>query len=309
MNRIMLAASAVVLMTFASCKNNDGVSTMTMPVTTYTMVTNTLDGGEPEVSGTVYRFNFDLMAGNVTVATDLSLSSGNKTSFITGNMPFNTGMYKFGEGYAEVIGMKSLKAGSTANQLDITDFECQLTPMANIPPSIDGLPKFVYPNDFRYAVMHYTIGENYRARTFWSDMTFKGSTTTRYTDGEGTHKVYTDTEGSYRVVMNMKDKKATVILYNIKFAEDFTAPLSNLVLEGMSLSFTANGIRVSGTNITPKVFDKSTGTGTANSEYVFESFDCDILGDLVDSSIRYKVGGKYDGQFTGSYLEKVKQEQ
>lgn len=40
---------------------------MSIPVTTYSMITNLVDGGDPVVAGTLYKFNLDMMTGTATV--------------------------------------------------------------------------------------------------------------------------------------------------------------------------------------------------------------------------------------------------
>lgn len=306
MRKIIFAAVAASLMTLASCKNNEGVSNVTYSVPTYSMITNIVDGGEPVIAGTLYKFNFDMMAGTATIGSELPLGSNNNISFVTSSIPYTGGIYTFEGKPYEVIDVKSFKAGSASNQESIIDLECQLTQIAYLPPVINGLPRFEYPVDLRYAVMHYNIGEDYRVRTFWKDMTFRGTTTTSYPDKEGVTKNYTNKEVLYRIVMDIKEKEATVILYNVKLAEEMPMTISNIVLEKLPLAFDANGIKIVASEIVPKIYEGS--EATPNPKYKFDTFECDILGDLTNATIRYKVAGMYQGQFTGSYLLKLNKE-
>lgn len=299
MKKLLFVATAAALMTLASCKNNDSVSTLTLPVTTYSFITNTIDGGDPVVTGSIYRFNFDMVAGTTTMATELPIGSGN-ISFVTGNMPFTSGMYQFENSYYQIINIEKMQAGSASNQENITDLECQLTPMAYMPPDVQGAPQVSYPSDFRYSIMHYNIGA-YRVRTFWPDMTFRGETTS--TDNAGGQS-YNTKDMLYRVVLNVKEKTATVVLYNVKFTEEMTA--KNLVLEKLPVTFSAAGIHVDGTEVVAKVYESS--SATADPQYTFNSFRCDILGDLTAGSIIYKVAEKYNGQFSGACVTKVGKE-
>lgn len=301
MKKLLFVATAAALMTLASCKNNDSVSTLTLPVTTYSFITNTLDGGEPVVTGSIYRFNFDMVAGTTTMATELPIGSGN-ISFVTGNMPFTSGMYQFETNYYQIINIEKRQAGTASNQENITDLECQLTPMAYMPPEVSGAPQVLYPSDFRYSIMHYNIGA-YRVRTFWSDMTFRGETTSSYTDNMGAQS-YSTKDMLYRMVLNVKEKTANVVLYNVKLTEEM--PVKNLVLENLPVTFSAAGIHVEGTEVVAKVYESS--SATADPQYTFNSFRCDILGDLTSGSIIYKVADKYNGQFSGTYITKVGKE-
>lgn len=295
MKKLLFVATAAALMTLASCKNNDSVSTLTLPVTAYNLITNTIDGGEPVVAGSVYRFNFDMVAGTTTMGTELPMGTGN-ISFVTGTMPFTTGMYQFESNYYQIINVEKLQAGTTSTQENITDLECQLTPMAYIPPQVQGVPAVSYPSDYRYSIMHYNIGA-YRVRTFWSDMTFRGETIQNSSSNK---------DMMYRIILNIKEKTATVVLYNVKFSEEIAEPISNMVLEKLPVSFNASGIHVGGSDIVPKVYES--GTATEKSEFTFNNFSCDIMGELTSASILYKVADKYNGQFSGNWITKVGKE-
>lgn len=304
MKKLLFVATAAALMTLASCKNNDSVSTLTLPVTAYNLITNTLDGGEPVVAWSVYRFNFDMVAGTTTMGTELPMGTGN-ISFVTGTMPFTTGMYQFENNYYQIINVEKLQAGTTSTQENITDLECQLTPMAYMPPQVQGAPAVSYPSDYRYSIMHYNIGA-YRVRTFWSDMTFRGETTASYADKDGVQKSFLNKDMMYRVILNIKEKTATVVLYNVKLSEEVNQTVNNMVLEKLPVSFNASGIHVNGSDIVAKVYEN--GTATPNSEYTFDNFSCDIMGELTSASILYKIAGKNNGQFSGNWITKVGKE-
>lgn len=307
MRNYLFAAAAAALMTLGSCESNEGTSTYTYSVPTYNLVTNTEAGEEPVVSGSIYKYNFDLMAGQVTMGSDISLSSGNTVSVSTGSIPYGGGYWQVGEGdetqYGEVITINALNTGTASDKVRISNLVCQLTPFAYFPPEVQGAPAFTPPTGVKYTLMSYNIGENYRVRTFWPDMTFRGETTTSYPGTDGVNKNFTNKAMLYRVILNLKEKKATVILYNVKFGEEVTETISNIVLNDLALAINAPGISISGTNIVPKIYEA--GEAKPNQEFTFDNFDCDILGDLTSASIRYKVAGAYNGQFTGSYILKV----
>ena len=91
---------------------------MSIPVTTYSMITNLVDGGDPVVAGTLYKFNLDMMTGTATVGGELPLSTDNKVTFVTNNLTCAIGTYTFEESYREVIKMESMKAGTASNKED-----------------------------------------------------------------------------------------------------------------------------------------------------------------------------------------------
>ena len=72
---------------------------MSIPVTTYSMITNLVDGGAPVVAGTLYKFNLDMMTGTATVGGELPLSTDNKVTFVTNNLTCAIGTYTFEESY------------------------------------------------------------------------------------------------------------------------------------------------------------------------------------------------------------------
>ncbi len=47
---------------------------MSIPVTTYSMITNLVDGGDPVICGTLYKFNLDMMTGTATVGRAASVN-------------------------------------------------------------------------------------------------------------------------------------------------------------------------------------------------------------------------------------------
>lgn len=106
---------------------------MSIPVTTYSMITNLVDGGDPVVAGTLYKFNLDMMTGTATVGGELPLSTDNKVTFVTNNLTCAIGTYTFEESYREVIKMESMKAGTASNKEDLINFKCDLTQLAYFP--------------------------------------------------------------------------------------------------------------------------------------------------------------------------------
>lgn len=302
MKKIILGAAAVAMMIgVSSCDSKEGTSTMNFPVTTYNHVADMVAGGVPTVVGSTYKFNFDTMAATVTVGAELPIS-GSNISFVTPSISYTGGMYNYENNYYEVINVNSMVAGTASNQATVANLDCQLTSIAYYPPQIEGLPQVSIPYGYKYAVMSYNIGNNYKVKTFWSDMTFKGNTTTHYSLS-GANKEFTSKDVLYRVVMNIKDKKATVILYNAKLAEEMPKPITNIVLKDLPVSFDANGYSINAKDVVPDVYES--GVATPNPNFPFDSFTLSSRGDLTSCNIYYSVAGKYQGEFNGSYVLKV----
>lgn len=307
MKKIILCTAVVAgMLSMVSCESKSGTSTMNFQVVTYNHIADMVGGGEPVVAASSYKFNFDMMAGSVTIGTELPVSTGNNISFVTPAISYTGGMYQYQDNYYEIINVEAMTAGTASDQSNVTNLDCQLTSIAYYPPQIQGLPQVAVPNGYKYAVMGYSVGSKYKVQTFWSDMTFKGGTTTHYTDANGTLKEYSSDEVLYRVIMNAKDKKATVILYNAKLAAEMPKPITNIVLKDLPVSFNVNGYTIKATDVVPEVYEA--GVATPNPHFPFDSFTLTSLGDMTNCNIYYKVAGKYQGEFNGSYVLKIKSE-
>lgn len=304
MKKIFLGIAAVSMLAFSSCNDDQAISTLSMPITTYSLVTT--DGGSsaPVVLATTYSFNFDRAAGEVKISAELPVSTTGSLSFATNSLPYSGGQYVVGDRSGEIITVKSASAGTSTNQSSVTNFDCQLTTFFNIPPTVDGIQQPSYPYGYEYAVMSYNIGQ-YNVRTFWPDVTFSGRTTTQY-PYQGVNKQFTTEEVAYRIIMNVTDKKATVVIYDALLAEEMPKAISNIVLEDLPVVFNAQGYSINAENVTPKVYEA--GTATPNTRYVFDKFSLYTFGDLTSTNISYTVAGVYKGDFSGSYCVKLTNE-
>lgn len=281
---------------FSSCSTDNGTSTVTYNVPTYNLVTS-LDGtGTPAVTQSVYKLDFDLVAKTTTLATEFTAGSNN-ISFVTDPIAYTGGFYQWNNAYHEIIKFESLK------QNNISNITAEVSSMANIPEAIPGLPTISCPVGLKYLVMSYQVGENTQVRTFWSDVTYSGVTSTSYPGPGGINKTYTSEDITYRVVMNPADKKATVIFYNAKFADEMPKPIANIVLKDLPVTFTNHGYKIEGTNITPSIFEN--GIDVPNTHYVFDNFELNVNGNLTGANIHYKVAGAFTGTFDGSYIKLV----
>lgn len=296
-----LVGLAAIAMT--SCDDNP-TNTQTFPVTTINLVTSNEVGVNPEVIGSLYNCAFDLTAGTMVMSTDFNAGK-NRIAFTTPSLKYNTAYAKDENVVHEAIFVNALMGGTSSTGESITDIECEMTSMAYVPPTVSGITQVQYPSS-KYMIMSYNYGMNYKVRTFWPDVTFRGTTKTSY-EFAGTPGSHETQDILYRVVMNGKDKKATVILYNAKFTSVSQEPLkSNIVLEDLDLEFTNSGYTISGTNVVPKCYES--GNGVQNPSYTFDNFMLTSAGNLVDCNISYKVAGKYEGTFTGSYAKLLKSE-
>lgn len=292
---LLFALAAIAVAGFSSCDRNSGVtSTVTFSAQSFNLVT-TLDGSaDPAVASSIYKFNFDQIAGTGVISTEIT-NNIKPISFVTDPITYKVMNYQWNNGIHEVIDLETFKTK------EIYNLDFQLTTMANIPPVIDGLPAIVIPTGYKYVIASYQVGDNVNVRTFWPDVTFTGSTITSYSFA-GVDKSFNSTDVKYRVVMNPADKKATVILYDARFAEEMPKPITNIVLKDLPVKFTNNGYEISGTEITPVCYEG--GVATPNTDRIFNSFTLSVGGDLTEARIDYTVSNVFRGSFTGCYIVK-----
>lgn len=301
MKKTLLLSLATGLFIFSACDNKPEKNTMSVKIPTYNLVTSIDSSTEPEVVAAIYNYDLDLMESTVAVSSVLN----SDISFTTKEVPFKAYYLQSDNVLHEVIKIDEFLAGSTNKGESLNSFNCELTTLANIPPYIMGLPEAFYPTG-KYTILSYNVGSKYNVRTFWSDVTFSGNTNTSYVDQNGDNQSYLNKDILYRVVMNIKDKKATVILYNAKFAENMPQSISNIVLKDLPLKFSNYGYSIEGENIIPEIYEG--GEATPNTRFVFNKFELSCAGNLVSSNIYFEVAGGFKGSFTGDYVKILKAE-
>ncbi len=164
----------------------------------------------------------------------------------------------------------------------------------------------VYTSPFFIA--QYEIGNEYSVATFQKDATYGGTTTTAF-EFQGQSQAYESNEGYYRVIINPVTKKADIILYNVKFAEQ--SPQLILVLKDLDFEAGRGVYTVSGADVVPGMPDGS--MLTPNESFPFESFRLETVSpDLTKIEINFTVRNKgmeeklgngvkvyYTGRFVG----------
>lgn len=292
---LICSAFAALLTTACSKDNTKSEYSYNIPILNYV---SSMDGtGEPVISGSYYNYKMDMVASTMVVSAQVGTSTNGTTQFTTSDLSFQPLYYNIDGSLVEIIKSESFVAGKTDSGDPINDFYCELTSLVNTPPVIPGLPDVVLPN-IKYTYMHYNIGSKYTVRTFWNDLTFSGYTNTSYPGGSFESKNIL-----YRVVMNVKEKKATVILYNAQFAENMPE-LTNIVLKDLPIDFKNQGYVIKASNVTPEIYES--GEGTPNNKFIFNSFELNSSGDLTSANCYYEVNGTFNGEFSGSYITTLK---
>lgn len=298
MKKSLLFYSAVAVLLTTACSGNENKSEYNYNIPTLNYVSSTDGTSEPIISGSYYNYRMNMMNNTMEVAAKIGTTVNGTTQFTTSSIPFQPLYFNIEGAVYEIVKSESFVAGKTDNGDPINDFYCELTSLAHTPPIIAGLPEVSLPN-IKFTFMQYSIGSKYTVRTFWNDLTFTGTTSTSHPGG-----TFSSDKVMYRVVMNIKDGKATVILYNAKFAENMPE-LTNIVLENLPIDFKNYGYVIKASNVTPKVFEG--GEGTPNTKFIFSNFELASSGNLSTAHCSYEVnGGAFKGDFSGSCITTLK---
>lgn len=141
------------------------------------------------------------------------------------------------------------------------------------------------------------IGTNYMLKTIQEVNTFAGKTTTLINDANP----YTTPDIVYELTLDIVNRKASVVLYNAKFAEAMPniriMRIRNLTLRADRSS----GYVVEGENLVPEVLEGS--EWVPNQRFAFNNFSLTPTNDnLSMASIKYRVANVYTGSCIGSYI-------
>ncbi|MDE5842196.1 MAG: hypothetical protein K2H35_00485 [Muribaculaceae bacterium] len=152
-------------------------------------------------------------------------------------------------------------------------------------------------------VMNYRVGDT-TIYTFSPDSFFSGSTTTTYSLGEGApEKHFTTKDAVYRVKFAENMKTATLVLYNIQFAEEMGVKLAAVVLKDLPVTLCKDGYVISAQNVVPEMFDDS-GL-TPMPRYIFNNIVVETPNPtLTDIKCDYTVAGAFKGVFEGQCVNK-----
>lgn len=314
----LAAVAAVSLLALGSCiKDHENSMESNTPIISYNLLTPV--SGEGEAYVRLNKYSVAMKWPDQTIALSspsLSLPSGATTSFTTVPLPASQEVVFIGDKGYEAIQFAASDASSDGAR--VTDLKGVLAQSAYIPPLLSTgintgssgqegtidfdktFPLFIPGNSNHYAVIQYTLNNTWKVRTFWPDVTFRGSTVTSY---PGMTEPYENTEMSYRVIMKLKDNlptdKADVIFYNAKFAPP--APEVTVVLKDLDLKFTDKGYTIAGNNIIPQMYMDQVLAD--NPKYKFNAFNLSVSGDLTGANIEYTVADVFHGSFTGRYIK------
>lgn len=309
---LIFGTALATALVFSSClkDNDDSSSTTKVTIPAFNLYTPISDASEVTTGLAYYSFTTVFPEQTIAIDVDnMALPGGGTAGFETTAIKFVQGqMTADGANYLtwEFSSDNPSKSGNR-----ISSLKAFITQTAYAPGDVDvpGYPRLIPGNTFQYVVMQYNLNDTWRVRTFWPDMTFRGSTTTTYpedmTNPSGGKLTFQNDDIAYRVVMELTKEhaltgKADIIFYNAKFAPK--APEITVVLKNLDVKFTNAGYTVSGKDIIPYMVES--GELQETPRFKFNSISVDCTSDLTTSIITYQVAGVYSGRFQGQSVAK-----
>ena len=297
--KTLIIPALALLLGAAGCKNDDQpTATTSYSIPAINLITP-LDGETaPYASQGSYKFSYDLYAQTVTVEGSNLMIDNTAQTFTAGPVRYS--------GNADEI-RYTAPSGTVfpSSPWEVRDFGFLITDRvyraATQFPGITGSA-----TQTPRLVMNYRLDEKYKVATFASETTYKGETTTSYPAGDGTETFQTK-DITYRVVIDIKEKKADVVLYDAQFAPK--APkLTAIGLKGLDVTYSDGAYTVSGSEIIPLVPEGSGTSTTPYPSFVFNSFSLTTTGaDLTAVKADFQVAGRFKGSFAGSCIQEQNQ--
>lgn len=304
MNKIIIAGAACLLGLAAVSCGDTKPTTLSVTYGAYYHVSR-MDGlGTPTISAGTQNYEFNFTDGTLSMTSaPFSYNPNQKVSIGFTSLPFTTSIYSYG--------VTSNTPLASDNGMQVTDFGLALT-QYNLPPMTiekDSL-NWANPINSSAVILNCQLGSTYRVRTFWEDAVFYGNTNTDFTDKNGNPGSFSTINPVFRIKMYFKKDeltgapgyKASVMIYNAKFAEQQPVTIKMMILENLSLEFTNEGYVVKGNNIVPKAImgENASSTLMPYPTFMFDFIEMTSTGDLTTAKAKFSVaGGRYNGKFNG----------
>ena len=299
---LFLAAGSVLLVSSCNSKPDEFKQSINYPA--INLITN-IETGSSYISPGTYNCNFNVTDGTVIISSDNLLLNTATSSFRSLETPYTSRLYD----------MSNISAtGTMGTIISINDVFATVNgtyPVENAKFLITNTGYFsnTVIKDYPYQALaplltQYNIDEEWLVRTFSSDAFYKGSTTTQFSMG-GEPSTFTTSDILYRVIVDVAKSKATLILYDAKFAENMPVTIAAIIVEGLDFKASSEGYTITGANIVPSMLE---GNGTTPApEYTFTSVKIsNTSNDLTTATIDYEINFRgmipYYGTFTGRYL-------
>lgn len=305
MNKKIILLAIAALTILPSCLKNDTPDTYSNSCESVTLVTPG-DGTEAyTTNAATYRY----VAYNNEFKASLSVSGLLLGKNVTG---FSTDFvdYTLGSTDKNKVEMLSFRPGltrldnstSTVDNIKVCFVKGQQAYLSDE----NNLPHRFVILDRIYPLCSFNAGD-YKVNTIIEDTYYRGVTTT--TDATTPDAAPFVSEAiPYRVTLDLEKKKAVIRIYDAKFSASPREPVKTLIqIEDLDVSFSGGTYTVSGNDIVPLVPKGQTASDenilVPMAGFMFNSIKFTAVGSyLSECQLEYKVAGRYEGKFSGSYL-------
>lgn len=255
---------------------------------------------DPFVGESEYSFSLNMDTKELSFWTS-ELGATVANGFTSSIIGFNVSTMSAGDAIGEVISFNKQGAASVKDG-PVTDIAGSFTTLYYVKENVivPGYPVLV--EGARRLVMNYNLADKYTVHTFPSDAFYGGITETV----DGSNTTFTTDKMLYRLIINPKNNKANIILYDCRFSDKMPMSLVALVLENLDFKVTKTGYEVNGENIVPKYLEGNSLTQFRG--FIFETVNLKSTdADLTSIRFNYDVrnagsNSLYKGTFLGSYV-------
>lgn len=288
MKKTMLFSLSVAALTLASCTSGDSPAEEFYKLDTSALITDSQTSDPSAASSIVLDCKYNLSEGLVNLEISNLEFNGHKYVFEFPSVKYTQLTYANGSIVTFTNpGVKESNGSAFSGRLD-----------AKITTAYDiSIISGNYLRLVRQPLVTLNIDDRYKVQTFNANAVYPGTTATWYVANDQRVE-YTDQNVVYMVSMDLAKKKAEVMIQNGKFAAQMPA-ISLMKIENLDIEYVHGGYIIKGTDIVPSVAEGS--SFTPNPAYVFDQFTLRPMSDdLTTVAMDFKVGGRFNGTFTGT---------
>lgn len=309
MKKIVLSLLAFTGLFLSSCNVGNGDNYQNVAYYPTNLIIPT-DGSPAVMSQGVYPIKFDFNDGTATVSGALRINETDY-SFVADPVKYVDYGYKqvikgvsgmFSNGSQEMRNGKFMISAYDALPKDFNPTKVFTPIVKNENAGTKFIPGVlitpVSQSVSAIFVGYYQMGDRYNVHTFSTDTFYAGTTNTGYATSDKT---------VYRVIMDIEKKKATLLIYDAKFAEEMPS-IKTIILPELDIVTNSNGYEIVGENIVPLVPEADSTMAelsqcTPNEAFIFNSFRMNTVDQLLTKvNMDYRVAGRFNGKFSGSYV-------
>lgn len=292
---LLLAAAGTLLL--GSCNSNDDDNYYTSISYTTTNLITSIESGQSFASTAIYSCYFNLTSGRATIGTNNLIAGNYNFSFVSQESPFTT--YYYDNRQLNIIDSPEGNVSTTTGQT--YPLECSDIVISNLNYWSSELPGQSANATYTPAIVfQYNIGNIYNVKTFSKDALYIGKTETSYPGQNGT-ETYENEKMSYRFIIDLSTSKATMIMYNARFAASMPIELAAIMVDDLDVIWQEGTYTIKGENLVPVSYEGT--TPTPYPSFTFDSIEFTPSNStLTQGTLKYTVAGRYSGVFNGSYL-------